>query len=40
VRNIVIGLRDVPPDALEAANGLGFTGRQRLWRVEVPLAVR
>jgi osmoprotectant transport system permease protein len=39
VRNIVTGLRDVPPDALDAANGLGFTGRQRLWRVEVPLAV-
>jgi osmoprotectant transport system permease protein len=39
VRNIVTGLREVPADALEAANGLGFTGRQRLWRVEVPLAV-
>jgi len=38
VRNILTGLRDVPSDALEAANGLGFTGRQRLWRVEVPLA--
>ena len=39
VRNILTGLRDVPSDALEAANGLGFTGPQRLWRVEVPLAV-
>lgn len=39
VRNVLTGLRDVPSDALEAANGLGFTGQQRLWRVEVPLAV-
>lgn len=39
VRNIATGLREIPPDALEAANGLGFTGSQRLWRVEVPLAV-
>jgi osmoprotectant transport system permease protein len=39
VRNIVTGLNDVPADALEAANGLGYTARQRLWRVEVPLAV-
>jgi osmoprotectant transport system permease protein len=39
VRNMLTGLREVPVDALDAANGLGFTGRQRLWRVEVPLAV-
>lgn len=39
VRNIAAGFDSVPLDVLEAANGLGYTGRQRLWRVEVPLAV-
>lgn len=39
VRNIAAGFDSVPPDVLEAANGLGYSGRQRLWRVEVPLAV-
>lgn len=39
VRNIAAGFDSVPADVLEAANGLGYTGRQRLWRVEVPLAV-
>ncbi len=39
VRNIAAGLDSVPVDVLEAANGLGYTSRQRLWRVEVPLAV-
>jgi osmoprotectant transport system permease protein len=39
VRNIATGLDGVPPDVLEAANGLGYTSGQRLWRVEVPLAV-
>jgi len=39
VRNIAAGFDNIPADVLEAANGLGFTGRQRLWRVEVPLAV-
>ena len=39
VRNIATGIDNVPGDVLEAADGLGFTGRQRLWRVELPLAV-
>lgn len=39
VRNIASGIDGVPPDVLEAANGMGYTSRQRLWRVEVPLAV-
>lgn len=39
VRNIAAGLDEVPSDVLEAADGMGFTARQRLWRVEVPLAV-
>jgi len=39
VRNIAAGFDSVPRDVLEAANGLGYTTAQRLWRVEVPLAV-
>jgi osmoprotectant transport system permease protein len=38
-RNIVEGLRGVPPDAIEAATGMGYTGRQRLLRIELPLAL-
>jgi osmoprotectant transport system permease protein len=39
IRNTVAGLRGVPPDAKDAALGMGYTKRQLLWRVEVPLAV-
>jgi osmoprotectant transport system permease protein len=39
VRNIAAGFDSVPVEVLEAANGLGYTRSQRLWRVEVPLAV-
>jgi osmoprotectant transport system permease protein len=38
-RNIVAGLCAVPQEALEAARGMGLTGRQTFWRVELPLAV-
>jgi osmoprotectant transport system permease protein len=38
-RNILAGLRGVPPEVLEAARGMGLTRRQTLWRVELPLAV-
>jgi osmoprotectant transport system permease protein len=38
-RNIVEGLRAVPPDAIEAATGMGYTPAQRLMRVELPLAL-
>ena len=38
-RNIVEGLRGVPPDALEAASGMGYTPTQRLLRIELPLAL-
>jgi osmoprotectant transport system permease protein len=38
-RNIVEGLRGVPPDALEAASGMGYTPTQRLVRIELPLAL-
>jgi osmoprotectant transport system permease protein len=39
VRNIVTGLRQVSPDVLEAADWMGYTSLQRLWRVELPIAV-
>ncbi len=39
VRNIVAGFRAVPVDVLEAAAGMGYRPGQRLWRVELPLAV-
>jgi osmoprotectant transport system permease protein len=39
VRNIVTGLRGVPADVIEAAHGMGFTDTQRLWRVELPIAL-
>src|SRR5919204_1262719 len=38
VRNIVGGLRAVPPDVREAAVGMGYSPRQLLWRIELPLA--
>jgi osmoprotectant transport system permease protein len=38
-RNMVAGLRNVPPDALEAARGMGLTKRQTFLRVEFPLAL-
>lgn len=37
-RNILVGLRGVPEEAKEAANGMGLTGLQTLLRVELPLA--
>jgi osmoprotectant transport system permease protein len=39
IRNIVAGFQSVPPDVLEAADGLGYTARQRLFRIELPLAI-
>ena len=38
-RAIVGGLRSVPADVRETALGMGFTARQLLWRVELPLAL-
>jgi osmoprotectant transport system permease protein len=34
----VVGLAGVPRDANDAARGIGMTGRQRLFGVELPLA--
>jgi osmoprotectant transport system permease protein len=39
IRNIVVGLRGVPEDVKDAARGMGYTERQLLWRVELPLAL-
>lgn len=38
-RNILTGLAGVPPEARDAARGMGMTDRQILWRVELPLAL-
>ena len=37
--NTVIGLQTCPPAVLEAASGMGMSARQRLWSVELPLAM-
>jgi osmoprotectant transport system permease protein len=39
VANTVVGLAGVPRAANDAARGMGMTGRQRLLRVELPLAL-
>jgi len=39
IRNMVAGLGSVPADAVDSARGMGFSTRQMLWHVEVPLAM-
>jgi osmoprotectant transport system permease protein len=39
VRANVAGFNSVPAEVLEAADGMGYTRRQRLLRVELPLAL-
>jgi osmoprotectant transport system permease protein len=39
IRNIVTGLEGVPAEVVEAAVGMGYTPSQRLWRVELPIAL-
>jgi osmoprotectant transport system permease protein len=39
VRNILAGFDAVGADVLEAARGMGYTSWQRLWRVELPIAL-
>lgn len=39
LRNILAGLDSVPAEVVEAAKGMGFTAWQRLWRVELPVAL-
>jgi osmoprotectant transport system permease protein len=38
-RNTILGLANVPESVKDAARGMGFTKRQILWRVELPLAI-
>lgn len=38
VRNTITGLREVPPAIVESAQGMGMSRRQRLLRIELPLA--
>jgi osmoprotectant transport system permease protein len=38
IRNTVGGLDGVPDEVREAARGMGYTPRQLLWKVELPLA--
>jgi len=38
-RSNVAGLQSVPRDVIEAAEGMGYSSRRRLIRVELPLAV-
>ena len=38
-RNTILGLGNVPDATKDAARGMGFTPRQILWKVELPLAV-
>ena len=37
--NAVAGLRSVPAEVLEAAAAMGYSGRSRFWRIQLPLAV-
>jgi osmoprotectant transport system permease protein len=37
--NAHTGVRSIDPETLEAAKGMGLSGRQVLWRVELPLSV-
>jgi osmoprotectant transport system permease protein len=39
LRNVVTGLRGVPNDVLDAADGMGYSSWQRLVRIELPLAL-
>ncbi len=39
VTNGYVGIREVDPEVVEAARGMGMTGRDLFWRVELPLAL-
>src|SRR5271167_3730517 len=38
LRNTYAGIRSIDPTLIEVAHALGLTGRQRLFKVELPLA--
>ena len=39
IRNVATGLREVPPEMIEAADGMGYGPGRRLLRIELPLAL-
>ena len=39
ITNSYVAIREVPADIKESARGMGMTGRQQFFRVELPLAV-
>ena len=39
VRNVLVGLDSVPPDVVDAADGMGYRPFARLIRIELPLAL-
>lgn len=39
VTNSYVGVRGVDPDVRESARGMGMTGAEALWRVELPIAL-
>ena len=39
IRNIATGIRGAPGEVVDAARGMGMSGAQVLWRIEVPLAL-
>jgi osmoprotectant transport system permease protein len=39
ITNAYVAMREVAPDVREAARGMGMTGRQQFWRVELPLGL-
>lgn len=38
VRNTVAGLGSVDPSIMESARGMGLNARERMWRIQLPLA--
>jgi osmoprotectant transport system permease protein len=38
LRNTVTGLAEVSPAVMESARGMGLTSRDRLWKIQLPLA--
>src|SRR4030095_7888835 len=39
IRNIATGIREVPAELIEAADGMGYGPWRRLWKIELPLAL-
>jgi osmoprotectant transport system permease protein len=39
LRGTIAGIESVPPQVIDAANGMGLNARQRWWQAEWPLAL-